>query len=80
MYDLLVPIESYKREIDKLKVLAASAGSDGNNSTSNMAKGRKEHEKYNTLMDKLQVYLICLIDFLFFFCNTKLTIVFIYIG
>lgn len=60
MYDLLVPSESYKREIDKLKVLAASAGSDGSTGNSNMTKGRKEHEKYNTLIDKLQVCLFFL--------------------
>ncbi|XP_077302738.1 THO complex subunit 2-like protein isoform X2 [Arctopsyche grandis] len=55
MYDLQVPTESYKREIDRLKALASSAGSENNSSSSsNVTKGRKEHERYNTLIEKLQ--------------------------
>lgn len=51
MYDLRVPVESYEREIDRLKTAAANAAKD----TSQGTKGKKEQERFNTLIDKLQV-------------------------
>ncbi|XP_049865529.1 THO complex subunit 2 isoform X2 [Pectinophora gossypiella] len=50
MYDLKVPEESYDREIDKLKTVASATAKD----TSQGTKGKKEVERYNTLIDKLQ--------------------------
>lgn len=54
MYDLRVPEESYEREIDRLKIAAANAAKD----TSQGTKGKKEQERFNTLIDKLQVSVI----------------------
>lgn len=54
MYDLRVPVESYEREIDRLKTAAANAAKD----TSQGTKGKKEQERFNTLIDKLQVGLM----------------------
>lgn len=53
MYDLRVPVESYEREVDRLKTAAANAAKD----TSQGSKGKKEQERFNTLVDKLQVLL-----------------------
>ncbi|XP_045763498.1 THO complex subunit 2 isoform X4 [Maniola jurtina] len=50
MYDLRVPVESYEREVDRLKTAAANAAKD----TSQGSKGKKEQERFNTLVDKLQ--------------------------
>ncbi|XP_013185845.1 THO complex subunit 2 isoform X2 [Amyelois transitella] len=50
MYDLRVPVESYEREIDRLKIAAANAGKDMSQGT----KGKKEQERFNTLIEKLQ--------------------------
>ncbi|XP_041973437.1 THO complex subunit 2 isoform X2 [Aricia agestis] len=50
MYDLKVPVESYDREIDRLKIAAANATKD----SSQGSKGKKEQERYNTLIEKLQ--------------------------
>ncbi|XP_026748281.2 THO complex subunit 2 isoform X1 [Galleria mellonella] len=50
MYDLRVPVESYEREIERLKTAAANAAKD----TSQGTKGKKEQERYNTLIEKLQ--------------------------
>lgn len=52
MSDLYVPLDSYEREMDKVKMLAAAAGSEGG---ANAAKGRKEQERYVTLENKLKV-------------------------
>lgn len=51
MYDLRVPVESYEREIDRLKAAASNAAKD----TSQGTKGKKEQERFNTLIEKLQV-------------------------
>ncbi|XP_058804081.1 THO complex subunit 2 isoform X2 [Phymastichus coffea] len=51
MYDLYVPTESYQREVNKLKQLAAQAA-DSKDLTA--SKGKKEQERYQTLIDKLQ--------------------------
>lgn len=51
MYDLRVPVESYDREEARLKVAAAIAAKD----TSQGSKGRKEQERFKTLIDKLLV-------------------------
>ncbi|XP_072941770.1 THO complex subunit 2 isoform X2 [Epargyreus clarus] len=50
MYDLRVPVESYEREVERLKIAAATAAKD----TSQGTKGKKEQERFNTLIDKLQ--------------------------
>ncbi|XP_052738245.1 THO complex subunit 2 isoform X1 [Bicyclus anynana] len=50
MYDLKVPVESYEREVDRLRAAAAIAAKD----TSQGSKGRKEQERFITLVDKLQ--------------------------
>ncbi|CAH2979751.1 unnamed protein product [Chilo suppressalis] len=50
MYDLRVPVESYEREIERLKTAAANAAKD----TSQGTKGKKEQERFNTLIEKLQ--------------------------
>ncbi|KAI5636702.1 transcription factor/nuclear export subunit protein 2 domain-containing protein [Phthorimaea operculella] len=50
MYDLKVPEESYDREIDRLKIAAAAAAKDASQGT----KGKKEQERFNTLIEKLQ--------------------------
>ncbi|CAH2091992.1 unnamed protein product [Euphydryas editha] len=50
MYDLRVPVESYEREIDRLKTAASNAAKD----TSQGTKGKKEQERFNTLIEKLQ--------------------------
>lgn len=51
MYDLRVPVESYEREIERLRIAAASAAKD----TSQGTKGKKDQERLNSLIDKLQV-------------------------
>lgn len=51
MYDLRVPVESYEREVGRLKASAISAAKDNSQGT----KGKKEQERFNTLIDKLQV-------------------------
>lgn len=51
MYDLKVPEESYDREIERLKSAAATAAKD----ISQGAKGKKEQERFKTLIEKLQV-------------------------
>lgn len=51
MYDLRVPVESYEKEITRLKNAAAAAAKD----SSLGSKGKKEKERYNTLIDKLKV-------------------------
>lgn len=51
IYDLFVPAESYQREINKLKQLAAQAV-DGKDA--NASKGKKEQERCTTLIEKLQ--------------------------
>lgn len=51
MYDLRVPIESYEREVGRLKSSAAAAAKDNSQGT----KGKKEQERFNSLIDKLQV-------------------------
>ncbi|XP_026326436.1 THO complex subunit 2 isoform X2 [Hyposmocoma kahamanoa] len=50
MYDLRVPVESYEREVGRLKSSAAAAAKDNSQGT----KGKKEQERFNTLIDKLQ--------------------------
>ncbi|XP_075972929.1 THO complex subunit 2-like protein isoform X2 [Anticarsia gemmatalis] len=50
MYDLRVPEESYDKEIDRLKNSAANAAKDASQGT----KGKKEQERFNALIDKLQ--------------------------
>lgn len=52
MSDLYVPLDSYDREMERVKGLAAAAGSEGG---ANAAKGRKEQERYLTLENKLKV-------------------------
>jgi hypothetical protein len=44
-------VESYEREVERLKTAAAAAAKD----TSQGTKGKKEQERFNTLIDKLQV-------------------------
>ncbi|XP_015433412.1 PREDICTED: THO complex subunit 2 [Dufourea novaeangliae] len=51
MYDLYVPVESYQREINKLKQLAAQSA---DSKDVNVGKGKKEQERYTTLIEKLQ--------------------------
>lgn len=51
MYDLRVPVETYQREIDRLKLAASTAAKD----VSQGNKGKKEQERFNTLIDKLKV-------------------------
>ncbi|XP_015599457.1 THO complex subunit 2 isoform X2 [Cephus cinctus] len=51
MYDLYVPMESYQREINKLKQLAVQAA---DSKDMNVSKGKKEQERYTTLIEKLQ--------------------------
>ncbi|XP_024887298.1 THO complex subunit 2 isoform X7 [Temnothorax curvispinosus] len=51
MYDLYVPGESYQREISKLKQLAAQTA---DSKDMNLSKGKKEQERYTTLIEKLQ--------------------------
>lgn len=51
MYDLRVPVESYEREVGRLKASAVAAAKDNSQGT----KGKKEQERFNTLIDKLQV-------------------------
>ncbi|XP_011499496.1 PREDICTED: THO complex subunit 2 [Ceratosolen solmsi marchali] len=51
MYDLYVPVDSYQREINKLKQLASQAA-DSKDLTA--SKGKKEQERYTTLIEKLQ--------------------------
>ncbi|XP_001606603.2 THO complex subunit 2 isoform X1 [Nasonia vitripennis] len=51
MYDLYVPADSYQREINKLKQLATQAA-DSKDLTA--SKGKKEQERYTTLIEKLQ--------------------------
>ncbi|XP_055591572.1 THO complex subunit 2 isoform X2 [Uranotaenia lowii] len=51
MYDLQVPIESYQKEINKLKQLALSSM---DSKEQNASKNKKEQERHNALIDKLQ--------------------------
>lgn len=51
MYDLKVPEDCYDREIERLRASAAAAAKDSSQGT----KGKKEQERFNTLIDKLQV-------------------------
>lgn len=51
MYDLRVPVESYEREVERLRASAAAAAKD----SSQGSKGKKEQERFNTLIEKLQV-------------------------
>lgn len=51
MYDLRVPVESYEREIERLKTAAANVSKDSSQGT----KVKKEQERFNTLIEKLQV-------------------------
>uniref|UniRef100_A0A182R0W0 THO complex subunit 2 n=1 Tax=Anopheles farauti TaxID=69004 RepID=A0A182R0W0_9DIPT len=51
MYDLQVPMESYQREISKLKQLSAAVM---DSKEQNASKNKKEQERYMALMDKLQ--------------------------
>ncbi|KAJ6649298.1 THO complex subunit 2, partial [Pseudolycoriella hygida] len=46
MYDLQVPVDSYQKEIDKIKLQL-------NSKEMNMSKGRKEQERFTALIDKL---------------------------
>ncbi|XP_048481158.1 THO complex subunit 2 isoform X2 [Plutella xylostella] len=48
MYDLKVPVESYDREIERLRAAAAAARDAPG------TKGKKEQERYHTLLEKLQ--------------------------
>ncbi|XP_012547253.2 THO complex subunit 2 isoform X1 [Bombyx mori] len=50
MYDLRVPVESYEREIERLKTAAANVSKDSSQGT----KVKKEQERFNTLIEKLQ--------------------------
>ncbi|XP_063616072.1 THO complex subunit 2 [Cydia splendana] len=50
MYDLKVPEECYDREIERLRAAAVAAAKDSSQGT----KGKKEQERFNTLIDKLQ--------------------------
>ncbi|EFN80499.1 THO complex subunit 2 [Harpegnathos saltator] len=51
MYDLYVPVESYQREVSKLKQLATQTA---DSKDMNVSKGKKEQERYTTLIEKLQ--------------------------
>lgn len=51
MYDLYVPADSYQREINKLKALSAAVTDSKEMSGS---KGKKEQERYTTMIEKLQ--------------------------
>uniref|UniRef100_A0A182M4N4 THO complex subunit 2 n=1 Tax=Anopheles culicifacies TaxID=139723 RepID=A0A182M4N4_9DIPT len=51
MYDLQVPMESYQREISKLKQLSMAVM---DSKDQNASKNKKEQERYVALMDKLQ--------------------------
>ncbi|EGI68470.1 THO complex subunit 2 [Acromyrmex echinatior] len=51
MYDLYVPVESYQREVGKLKQLAVQTV---DSKDMNISKGKKEQERYTTLIEKLQ--------------------------
>uniref|UniRef100_A0A182W6T4 THO complex subunit 2 n=1 Tax=Anopheles minimus TaxID=112268 RepID=A0A182W6T4_9DIPT len=51
MYDLQVPMESYQREITKLKQLSLAVMESKDQ---NASKNKKEQERYVALMDKLQ--------------------------
>uniref|UniRef100_A0A182J8B0 THO complex subunit 2 n=1 Tax=Anopheles atroparvus TaxID=41427 RepID=A0A182J8B0_ANOAO len=51
MYDLQVPVESYQREIAKLKQLSIAVMES---KEQNASKNKKEQERYVALMDKLQ--------------------------
>ncbi|XP_058121389.1 THO complex subunit 2 [Anopheles ziemanni] len=51
MYDLQVPVESYQREITKLRLLANAVMES---KEQNASKNKKEQERYVALMDKLQ--------------------------
>ncbi|XP_051169390.1 THO complex subunit 2 isoform X1 [Leptopilina boulardi] len=51
MYDLHVPSDSYQREINRLKQLAAQVA---DSKDINAGKGKKEQEKFTTLIEKLQ--------------------------
>lgn len=51
MYDLQVPTDSYQKEILKLKQLSLAVM---DSKDMNPSKGKKEQERYNALMDKLQ--------------------------
>ncbi|XP_063232661.1 THO complex subunit 2 isoform X1 [Bacillus rossius redtenbacheri] len=51
MYDLFVPVDSYAREVNKLKALSLQAMESKDMAGS---KGKKEQEKHTLLMEKLQ--------------------------
>ncbi|KAK6626298.1 hypothetical protein RUM43_006609 [Polyplax serrata] len=51
MYDLQVPVESYQKEINKIKQASLQAVDSKEMTTS---KGKKEQERFNALMEKLQ--------------------------
>ncbi|XP_037040201.1 THO complex subunit 2 isoform X2 [Bradysia coprophila] len=51
MYDLLVPVDSYQKEIQKIKEQSLSVL---DSKDMNLSKGRKEQERYLALIDKLQ--------------------------
>lgn len=53
MYDLQVPLESYQREINKIK-LQSSALSLNNESSNTVSKIKKEQERFQALIEKLQ--------------------------
>jgi len=73
MYDLSVPADSYQREIERLRGLAQSTGMDNSyTGSSSAAKGRKEIERYNTLIDKLLVCTMKNSQFFLCFDLTKL--------
>lgn len=51
MYDLQVPVESYQREINKLKQMSVAVMESKESTAS---KGKKEQERYLALIEKLQ--------------------------
>ncbi|XP_063988875.1 THO complex subunit 2 isoform X2 [Diachasmimorpha longicaudata] len=51
MSDLFTPVDSYQREMNRLKQLAGQAA---DSKDMNASKGKKEQERYTTLIDKLQ--------------------------
>ena len=53
MYDLHVPIESYQREINKIKQQSAAVSLNGDSSNT-MSKIKKEQERFQALIEKLQ--------------------------
>nr|CAD7452514.1 unnamed protein product [Timema tahoe] len=51
MYDLFVPVESYQREVNKLKQLSLQVMDSKDTAVSKL---KKEQERYTSLMEKLQ--------------------------